>query len=303
MSIGADLQVLLRWGHFLCLLPKYDPITGTFSSTPRRCYIKLTIFTVSFIYSFVGKLTVPDFNKTTPQLILILFSTIISSFLNLYTIFGSFKWAVPKIQRLFDTFNEIDSILQEGRSHRMRSYVPVFGLIHVFIITIVFVAMYIWYKHMLLTDFHYLVQDQLQFYYIFIGVAIQINVLRHIKCRFEITNRLLETMTFCENQSTMKSIFLLHEKLCNLVDIFNSLHGWHILLTMNNLIVDILLTLQLMISNLFNNSFTAILLMTTWTMYLAKVISVAYETNSFNDQFMISNLFNNSFTAILLMTT
>lgn len=143
---------------------------------------------------------------------------------------------LPKVQRLFDTLNEIDANLQENlkvESPKLKYVTVGLLLVHFMVMFMNAADLYFyadsgnWLHH-----FCFYSSDPWSVYNIQIAEYTKYLIIKAIQLRFRVCNNQLQKETIISSVKTVDYYISVHASCCDLVEIFNDIYGFNMLISM-----------------------------------------------------------------------
>lgn len=184
------------------------------------------------------------------------------TFFNLVTIFGSVTYNRKQWPLLFKTFNDFDKCLNRRFEKNRGNWFPLQFIAFNVVISFVFLLeILLWFNYSMETYVHYML-PRLQMYYIFLTAFIITVISRSILTRYRYFNEFFES----ERQQlkivqiklhtlldfALDDILTLYQHLNSLIDCFNNIFGWIILIFYGVAIMVCLECINLLITSVFN---------------------------------------------------
>lgn len=261
------LKPIYKLSNLLGLAPPYD--FDNFESKTQNHFYKyyctaiLCFLITTYIYSMYGSISrLYQLSQTTTIIIQILYYLFIM-ILNVITVFGSFIQNKLSWKKMLDTFKKLDS--QINLMAKKRLLISTFNLQiivgHLLLITVLGYDAYVGQDAYGIELFQYFICIKLEFYLIFITVILMCHFALAIKNRFESFNEILRKITIANtpyiiskksnsispininiftSKGNLKNITRMFSTLSELVNLYNKIFGWQILVLMGIVLMALL---------------------------------------------------------------
>lgn len=237
MYVADNIRSVLQWNGFLCILPMYK--NREFHKQTIFAYAISVVFVALFVYSIIFKFQGNRNSGVFMDCILITGMTITNS----ATLIGAVHWNYESINEMFKSFNMADKLLQ--KEAKLFHVVKIFLLLNFFLILLIVYHVYTWTFDQDVLEYRYRVIEMILMYYSTLTVFTEYLLLAHLLKRFEIFNSIQENhdffkITLQSSYQQTEMLASLHNILCDLCDYFNDIYGWQVLMSIFNIVFNIL---------------------------------------------------------------
>lgn len=188
------------------------------------------------------------------------------NFFNVYTVLASFTFKKKYWFLLLKTFNSIDGLLKRKPNNNGSWFPLEFILFNIVMLCIFGMEMGIWFSYNVNTYFYYIFM-RLQFYHIFLFVFLICLLSKNILIRYEYFNGILLEELYklqMENwtcrtlnvllELKLENLLMIYEHLTVLIQCFNDVFGWILLIFNGVIIMECLECINLILLSLFLNT-------------------------------------------------